>query len=107
MLIVFDLDDTLVDTSGGLLLRKLKDVFDILISSGFSGGMFNELVELNGCAENAEVAIRSFLEKYDYLKLLNLALVEYRNPPKDFEIDCVPGALELLNYLLEINSHLD
>ncbi|MBI5273701.1 MAG: HAD hydrolase-like protein [Chlamydiales bacterium] len=66
MLVIFDLDDTLVDTSGVILPIKLEQVMDAMIREGLvlknKQGALTELLTINAGAKNSRSAIQEFLE---------------------------------------------
>lgn len=105
MLIIFDLDDTLVDTSGCITPRKLEGALRLLIERGLKVASFDEALELlkriNRLARNAEEALAEFIK---FLKadpsLLPIAVEEVYGPiPPDLNLKALDGALEVLTEL--------
>ena len=66
MLIIFDLDDTLIDTSGVITPFKMKECFRELIASGVKcpNASFHELIENNNKSAKSKDAIIAFAKKY-------------------------------------------
>lgn len=66
MLVIFDLDDTLIDTLGSVLPAKLENVMNALIQGGLAvkerKRSMEELLRLNNSAKNTRSAISEFLE---------------------------------------------
>lgn len=103
-MIIFDLDDTLIDTSGSVTPFKMKECLKCLIAAGLPVRDFSksyaELLELNErCAKSKETLAR-FVEQYGCdPSLAELAIRELFTPlPPDFEIPTTPNAKEILEY---------
>lgn len=105
MLIIFDLDDTLIDTSGSIFPGILKNVLREIESDGFSIKNFNrsyeELLRLNTHHMSLKEAIEEFLEINGASKrCLNVALgAAYENPVFNDPIHPVEDAIEVLQEL--------
>ncbi len=97
MLVVFDLDDTLIETSKCLTPLYLQIAYDAM---GLEG-TFEELTAINEKALTSRIALREFWGRYsnkeeilqEGLNALKTAL------PADAKIDPVPGAKEVLDAL--------
>lgn len=107
MLIIFDLDDTLIDTSGGVTPFKLKQCLKRLIDRGIDIGApeaaEEKLLKLNQSTNRSAEAlvefVKDFHEKPSLLELLN---EEMRAPlPKNFVVPTTPNAKEILENLKE------
>lgn len=105
MLIIFDLDDTLVDTSGSILPYKLQKALQVMIREGLQVPDFHEALEMirmiDVRSESTLHALKEFLEIHDAdEKFLKVACEEvYGN--KYFEYDVFPtkAAIEVLSEL--------
>ncbi|MBU1875667.1 MAG: HAD family hydrolase [Nanoarchaeota archaeon] len=109
-MIIFDLDDTLIDTSGCFTPIKLRCVLKSMIFNGLIVKSEEEalkyLVELNKISINADEAIRTFLERFDAVEYLDIGIKEYyKDYNSDFDIDVLDNALEVLQQLKE-KKHL-
>lgn len=66
MLIIFDLDDTLIDTSGCVTHFKLEDGLSAMVKAGLEVADFSESLDLlrrlNASAESARAAVEEFIE---------------------------------------------
>ncbi len=102
MFIIFDLDDTLVDTSACLMPFKLAQALDAMIQAGMVvEDRYKALCSLQAFdhrAENAKVGILNFLTANGYpLSFAELAIeIVYAELPPELSILPVPGALEVL-----------
>lgn len=105
MLIIFDLDDTLVDTSGCLTPPKLEEALRSMIAAGFEVSNFqealNSLQECNRVAENAQEAIKNFLgpAHQNSLFLEIGTQVMYGSDLPDVPLTPLEGAHEVLSTL--------
>lgn len=110
--IAFDLDDTLLDTTGLLVPQASQDAFQILIDAGLS-------LDLKSCEDLRLSLIRSISHKDVFKKLAHeygtaatQAAVESANrafyhPRLPEKLDLLPGALDNLNILSKkYNLHL-
>lgn len=97
MLVVFDLDDTLIETSKCLTPFYLNLSFEAMGRKG----TFEELLKINEKALSSKVALREFWQKYSKEEEILLAGLEaLKTPlPPDLKIEPVPGAIELLDSL--------
>lgn len=102
MLIIFDLDDTLIDTSGSVTPFKMRECLKLFQKEGLSISNFEaayqELITINSRSERSRDALCEFL-KGD-LALLKKAMQEMTTPlPDSFLIPTTPNAKEILNIL--------
>ena len=102
MLIIFDLDDTLIDTSGCITYFRLEDALQAMVSHGLIVADFSEalalLRRLNSTADCARSAIAEFVEILGVDKnFYELAIKEiHKDLPPDWPIFPLEGALDLL-----------
>lgn len=102
MLIIFDLDDTIIDTSGSILPYRLQKALQKMMEKGLEVTSFDQAFErlrvLSVSSSNTQSAIKEFLEIHDAdPALLDIAIDEvYHN--KNFMYDVLPttGAKEVL-----------
>lgn len=102
MLIIFDLDDTLIDTTGALTPYKLKEFLQPLCRRGgldFSEA-YQELSRLNAYHQSSKQATSLFLSKYSFnTSLVQEALSKLFSPfPEDFVVPTTPFAKEILHF---------
>lgn len=104
-MIIFDLDDTLIDTSGSILPGVLKNALKAMEGVGLSLANFNrsyeELLRLNTFHVSSGEAIREFLEINNApAQCLDVALKAiYENPIFSEPIQPVEDAIEVLEEL--------
>ncbi len=102
MLIIFDLDDTLIDTSGTVTPFKLRQCLLRLIEDGaeveeIEKG-YQELMNWNNRSFRSKEALLSFAASIGAPNTAR-ALAELTSPlPKDFFVPMTPGALEILSF---------
>lgn len=102
MWIIFDLDDTLIDTSGSVTPLKLREGFEFLLRMGApipkGERAFLELLALNEKASRSKEALVQFAERYLCPPpLLEQALELLSTPlPPSFAIPTTPFAKEIL-----------
>lgn len=102
MLIIFDLDDTLIDTSGCITHFKLEDALNAMVCEGLAISNFSEALELlrrlNSTSDSARSALAEFVEILgDDNKFFDIAIKEvYENIPFDLPIFPLEGAIEML-----------
>ncbi len=109
-MIVFDLDDTLIDTSGCVTPFKMKSVLELVEKKNvLSKGVEEveaELVELNQKSRSSSEALFEILKRYGALHLYDEALSLYTAPlPADFAIQTTPMAKEVVQ-MLRSRGHL-
>ncbi|MDE3046011.1 MAG: HAD family hydrolase [Verrucomicrobiota bacterium] len=97
-MIIFDLDDTLIDTTGCVTPYKLQAALAIMGAPG--GAALEELKTINETSARTQDALREFAHRHHVPKeLLHAALAELTAPlPPDFQVICTPNAKEILNY---------
>jgi len=102
LLIIFDLDDTLIDTSGSIVPHKLESALRLMCAHGLSLPNFHEalavLLAMNARSENTLAAVKEFLEIHDgNHSLLQLAYEEvYKNKTFDYHILPTKSAVGVL-----------
>ncbi len=105
MLILFDLDDTLIETSKCLTGHYLKWAFEAMVKSGLKVDdpqkAFEELVTFNQHSLTFRLALETFWQKWSKEnKILNAGLETLKTPlTDDMVIESVPGAIEVLDAL--------
>ena len=102
MLIIFDLDDTLLDTSGAVTPFKMRECLKLLIEDGAKVNDFEQayadLMALNNISFRSKDAVRSFAEDLGCPNA-SRALAELTAPlPADFTIPMTPGAKDVLTF---------
>lgn len=102
--IAFDLDDTLLDTTGLLVPQASQDAFQILIDAGLS-------LDLKTCEQHRLNLIKTISHKDVFKKLaheygtaatqaaVELANKAFYHPRLPEKLDLLPGAIENLNIL--------
>ena len=105
MLIIFDLDDTLIDTSGSTIPVKMKLALQAMVNMGLSvfdfEKAYKQLLELNEISLNGTEALKKFLlELKADISLLEIGKKVYYGK-SDVELKVLPldGALKVLNIL--------
>ena len=104
-MIIFDLDDTLIDTSFSITPVKLQDAFHRMLKEGLQ---FPEeergveiLQQLNSTAPSAKDALEEFFEIHQLdSRFLPIGIQEvYEGYSEDIPVFPVKGAIEILNEL--------
>lgn len=104
MLIIFDLDDTLIDTSGCVTPFKMKECLRRLIELGLNVPNFEQayadLLDLNARSLRSKEAVEQFARSFGGGEnLIKTVLQELSNPlPADFRVDTTPFAKEILEF---------
>lgn len=100
MLIIFDLDDTLIDTSGCVTPFKLKRALQIMLGSVPTPSQIDEMNTINQASYRTIEAIGTFAKNHQIGKeALNLGIAELTTSlPDDFPVRCTPHAKEILEY---------
>lgn len=104
MLIIFDLDDTLIDTSGAVTPFKMKECLKLLVREGLPVSNFDrsyqELLAINAKSPKSKDALSRFIESAGGdPRLLEAVLREMTAPlPEDFVIPTTPNAKEILEW---------
>lgn len=110
MLIIFDLDDTLIDTSGSVTPFKLKACLQHMISLGLQVANPEEaekaLFEINERSEKSREALLAFAEHFSFNKeKINEVLSVLTSPlPEPFSIPTTPYAKEILEFFQKSHS---
>ena len=105
MLIIFDLDDTLIDTSGCIVPLKLKDALDTMIAAGLEvksrQKAYSLLLDISKDSITGGDALRTFLERIKGNPgLLDMAVQEYYGNIKgEFKVNAFPHAKKILEHL--------
>lgn len=102
MWIVFDLDDTLIDTSGSVTPFKLGEALVAMERAGLnlSAGAMDELVALNRVLPKTKESVRQFaLRRGGGEAVVAAGLAALSSPlPDGFQVRLRPGAKEILEY---------
>jgi len=94
--VIFDLDDTLIETSKCLTPYYLELAFSKMQQAGFEGD-FNQLLTLNKRALSAKNALYELCPEK---KILERGLEALSSPlPDEISLEIVPGALDVLEEL--------
>jgi putative hydrolase of the HAD superfamily len=102
LFIIFDLDDTLIDTSGCITPVKLEKALQCMVEEGLELGDFQkgleQLLSLDRKSESAKSALEEFMEINDFdSKFLPLALHEvYSSFSEEIPVFAVEDAVEVL-----------
>jgi FMN phosphatase YigB (HAD superfamily) len=102
LLIIFDLDDTLIDTSGCITHFKLDDALSVMMREGLVISDFSEALELlrrlDANADSARCAIAEFVEILGAdPRFFDIGVKEvYENISFELPIFPLEGAIELL-----------
>lgn len=110
MLIIFDLDDTLIDTSGCVTPFKMKECLKKLVAEGLTVSDFDhayqELLKLNALALKSKDAIVQFVAKAGGAPaLVDRVMGEMTAPlPADFPVKLTPNAKEILESLSKVHT---
>jgi putative hydrolase of the HAD superfamily len=105
LLIIFDLDDTLIDTSGSITPHALKRALRAMISAGLYVPSFNQALEylsrINAAALSGAAALTEFVEIHEGdAKFISIGKREwYGDLPADLAVFPLDGAIELLKEL--------
>lgn len=95
MLIIFDLDDTLIDTSGCVTPYKLRKVLEKMLGREPSPEELGELTAINAESSKTQEAIQRFASLHNLP--WDSTFAELTSPlPQDFQISCTPNAKEIL-----------
>lgn len=110
MFIIFDLDDTLIDTSGSVTPFQMKRVLEDIFSAKCFENNFQEildyLLELDKKCNSARETLKLFFEKYNLDQNLYPAAVEkiYGYIPDGCKIFTVPQAVETIELLSKTHT---
>jgi putative hydrolase of the HAD superfamily len=109
-LIIFDLDDTLVDTSGCITPVKLEHALSKMIEAGLAVGRYDQALEtlkrLDQATLSAAETLEEFIEMIDAdKKYLTIGIQEvYGEIPSDLPIFPLDQVCEILNELSEFHE---
>ena len=104
-LIIFDLDDTLIDTSGSYIPFKLKLALKAMVHAGLQvdsvENAFDRLIELNAFAGNGKEAIKQFLEEFGWDEnIFKIGIDKYYSEIEEkINIKSLPNTLNVLEEL--------
>jgi len=105
LLIIFDLDDTLIDTSGCITHFKLEDALNAMVRQGLPIADFHESLQLlrrlDSTSDSARSALAEFVEILGADKIFfDIAVKEvYENLSPELPIFPLDGALDILSEL--------
>jgi putative hydrolase of the HAD superfamily len=105
LLIIFDLDDTLIDTTGSITPIKLEQALTKMVEAGLQVGDFQEalaiLKRLDTATESASQTLLEFLEIINAdTKYFDIGHAEVYGPlPQDFPVYALDQALDILSEL--------
>jgi FMN phosphatase YigB (HAD superfamily) len=109
-LIIFDLDDTLIDTSGAVTPFKMKECLSRFINDGLPIPNFEkaygELLSINAKSYKSKDALVQFLLKFGGdPSLIHGAMEEMSKPlPADFAVPTTPNAKEILKTFANLHT---
>jgi putative hydrolase of the HAD superfamily len=100
LLIIFDLDDTLIDTSGCVTPHALKNALQLLMQGNASAEDLLLLQQINASSLKTPDALRLFSQKKNIAEeRLEQAIRSLANPlPEGFVVSCTPDAKEILHH---------
>jgi putative hydrolase of the HAD superfamily len=110
LLIIFDLDDTLIDTSGCITPVNLEHAIEKMVESGLSVGNYEAALEtlkrLDTATESASETLLEFIEMIDAdKKFFEIGEKEVYGPiPADIPIFPLDQAAEILTELSEFHQ---
>ena len=105
MLIIFDLDDTLIDTSGSIIPSKLKYAFEKMVKSGLfledREKQLKNLIELNKRSLSAKEALKLFLLSHNKVeKYFDIGMSAiYHEFDHNMKVSPRKDAIKILNML--------
>lgn len=107
MLIIFDLDDTLIDSSGSIIPIKLKAALQAMMKAGLKvpsfDNAFKTMLDINATAPNGKETLRLFLDSIRAdARFLEIGVKEYYGATEtSFAVSPLPQAREVLEELKE------
>ena len=105
MLIIFDLDDTLIDSSGSIIPVKLKAALQAMAKAGLKvssiDNAFRTLMDINANSPNGQETLRTFLDSIRADgRFLGVGVKEYYSVPETpFSVSPLPQTIETLKEL--------
>lgn len=103
-MIIFDLDDTLIDTSGSITPFKMRQCLSLLVSNHSFFPDFEKaysaLLQINEASKSSKEALLSFAQEWGVVaEKMVPVLSELTTPlPHDFSIRVLPFAKEILEF---------
>ena len=107
MLIIFDLDNTLIDSSASIIPVKLNDALHKMIESGLQISnidiAYKEILALNETSKNGTEVITKFCDSKNQMELAKKGIEEYYHniDASKIAIQLVDGAEEIIEALAE------
>ncbi|HEY4254930.1 MAG TPA: HAD family hydrolase [Chlamydiales bacterium] len=100
MFLIFDLDDTLIDTSGCVTPHALKNALQLLLQGKETVEDFSLLQKINASSLKTPIALETFSKQKNIsTEHLERAIESLKHPlPSDFVVSCTPSAKEILRY---------
>jgi len=109
--IIFDLDDTLIDTFGGIIPFQLENALQAMVKSGLKISSFksalSRLIEINNTAGNGREALSKFLQEVKAPRhFLGIGVKEYYYQIKEqsYSVKPLPDAISVLTQLKDKNQ---
>lgn len=103
MLIIFDLDDTLIDSSGTVIPTQIKHALKVMVDSGLKVDLdksYKRLLEINKTSPKGKETIKVFLEEIDALeKFFEIGVNAYYGIKDGFSVEPMEDAKEVLEIL--------
>jgi len=98
LLIIFDLDDTLIDTSGCVTPFKLREVLTEMLGFCPPANVLDALTQLDGELCRSKEAIETIGKRLNLSEeAIERGLAQLVTPlPDHFRVNCTPGAKEIL-----------
>jgi len=99
LLLILDLDDTLINTSGALRARKLADAFDAMVEGGLpASAELARLMEIDSSSVDVRETLQQLVQEAGgSTALVELGLGGYYGPlPDDLAVPLLEGAHEAL-----------
>ena len=112
MLIIFDLDDTLIDSTGFLIEPKLQEALRAMIRAGLVVESFEDawrmLQEINKNSNSSDMAFKTFSLKMGGIdsRILDVGFKEYDSGLGNLCVEFVPGVSEVLDFLKDTQHTL-
>jgi putative hydrolase of the HAD superfamily len=105
LLVIFDLDDTLIETTKCLTPHYLRLAFSAMQKAGLEGDL-DELLALNKESISSQFAILEFWKRYSgQIEIYQVGLEALKTPlSEEISLEIVPGALEVLDVLQQTHT---
>lgn len=107
MLLIFDLDDTLIDRSGSLGPIKLCDALHVMQKEGLlidsEEKAITELIAIDKQSTSGKATIRSFCKQHNQEQFVDCGIKEYYSnfDFSNLQVPCLPATKETLKKLKE------